>query len=164
MPLGPETTTFTRDVLGRFICSTWEEATADPDGIDVVVLGGGLYGGYCASKIYQLSRAALDDGNSETRDALRVLVLDAGPFVLPEHTANIPDLGFFDPAGDGPVFVGTGSNPPICKRCGASAGAANSRLSGRPIASAARGCTGVAGAHGFSRSTSPNGRPTWPTI
>ena len=47
-------TTLSRDVIARFICNTWEEATTDPDGIDVVVLGAGLYGGYCASKIYEL--------------------------------------------------------------------------------------------------------------
>lgn len=33
------------DILSQFVCNTWEEATADPDGIDVVVIGGGMYGG-----------------------------------------------------------------------------------------------------------------------
>lgn len=66
MPLTTEDTTFTRDVLGRYICSTWEEATADPDGIDVVVIGGGMYGGYCASKIYQLSREACQTARKGT--------------------------------------------------------------------------------------------------
>lgn len=112
MAIGPESTTFTRDVLGRFILNTWDEATSDSAGIDVVVLGAGLYGGYCASKIYQLSRAALGPSYARGRfDALRVLVLDAGPFVLPEHTANIPDLGFYDPGIGSPAYVGAGANP-----------------------------------------------------
>jgi hypothetical protein len=56
MPILTESTTFTRDVLGRYICSTWHEATADPERIDVVVIGAGMYGGYCAAKVYQESR------------------------------------------------------------------------------------------------------------
>jgi choline dehydrogenase-like flavoprotein len=106
MPVVTPSTVFTRDVLGRYICSTWEEATADPDGIDVVVLGAGLYGGYCAASIHQRSQERLGQ-------RLRVLVLDAGPFVVPEHTQNIPDLGFFDPGGEGPINVGPGSKPGV---------------------------------------------------
>src|SRR5579859_6487217 len=95
MAIVTESTTFTKDVLGRYICSTWDEATADPAVIDVVVLGGGMYGGYCAAKVYQESRVRFGDA----RKSLRVLVLEAGPFVLNEHTADVPDLGFFDPGG-----------------------------------------------------------------
>jgi hypothetical protein len=102
-----ESTTFTRDVLGRYVCSTFDEATANPEGIDVVVIGGGMYGGYCAAKIYQESQLRFGGG----RKGLRVVVLEAGPFVLNEHTADIPDLGFFDPAGAGPVNVQSGANP-----------------------------------------------------
>jgi choline dehydrogenase-like flavoprotein len=109
MPLLTESTTFTKDVLGRYICSTWDEATAAPEGIDVVVIGGGMYGGYCAAKIYQDSQLRFG-GN---RNGLRVIVLEAGPFVLNEHTANVPDLGFFDPGGQGTINVQSGSNPGI---------------------------------------------------
>jgi choline dehydrogenase-like flavoprotein len=105
MALTTESTSFTRDVLGRYICSTWDEATADPSGIDVVVLGGGMYGGYCAAKIYQESQQRF--GGSK---ALRIVVLEAGPFVLNQHSANIPDLGFFDPGGK-TLNVQSGSNP-----------------------------------------------------
>lgn len=115
MPVEPEFTTFSRDVFGRFSCSTWDEATQDPDGIDVVVLGSGMYGGYCASKIYELSRARFgqfeDDPNKRNSRALRVLVLEAGPFLIPEHGQNIPNFGLNDPAGSGTVEVGSGSNP-----------------------------------------------------
>ncbi len=107
MALLTESTTFTKDVLGRYICSTFDEATADPEGIDVVVIGGGMYGGYCAAKIYQESQLRLRGGRKD----LRVVVLEAGPFVLNEHTADVPDLGFFDPFGQGPVNVQSGTNP-----------------------------------------------------
>ena len=36
-------TSFSLDVLGRFICSTWEEASVNPD-FDVIIIGGGMYG------------------------------------------------------------------------------------------------------------------------
>ncbi|PYR97161.1 MAG: hypothetical protein DMG16_25630 [Acidobacteria bacterium] len=61
-----------------------------PEGIDVVVIGGRMYGGYCAGKIYQESRLRFGD----PRKALRVLVLEAGPLVLNEHTADVPGLFF----------------------------------------------------------------------
>lgn len=115
MPTEPEFTSFSRDVLGRFICSTWEEATSDSEGIDVVVLGSGMYGGYCASKIYELSRQRFgkiegkDEFDTDGFKALRVLVLEAGPFLVPEHGQNIPNLGLNDPG----IFlnVGAGSQP-----------------------------------------------------
>ena len=74
MPLMTESTTFTRDVLGRYHNNTWDEATSSPEGIDVVVLGAGMYGGYCAAKIYDLTERKF--GNK--LKALRVLVLEAG--------------------------------------------------------------------------------------
>jgi choline dehydrogenase-like flavoprotein len=109
MPLATESTTFTRDVIGRYICSTWEEATSDPGGIDVVVLGGGMYGGYCAAKIYELGKQYFD-GKFK---GLRILVLEAGPMSVPEHTQNVPNLGFFDPGLTNALNVGSGSNPGI---------------------------------------------------
>lgn len=109
MPLQTEATTFTKDVQGRYICSTWEEATSNPEAIDAVILGGGMYGGYCGAKVFDLSAERFGGD----RSALRVLVLDAGPYLVPGHTQNIPDLGFYDPAGEGPVDVGPGSNPGI---------------------------------------------------
>lgn len=104
-------TTLSRDVIARFICNTWEEATADPDGIDVVVLGAGLYGGYCASKIYELSRTRFGADENDKLKALRVLVLEAGPFLVPEHTQNIPNLGLFDPGIFNSNSVGSGAEP-----------------------------------------------------
>ena len=44
-------TSFAIDVLGRYICSTWDEATSN-DGLpfDAIVIGAGMFGGYCAKK------------------------------------------------------------------------------------------------------------------
>jgi len=99
---GVQRTTLSLDALGRFICNTWDEATSNPDDFDVVVIGAGMYGGYCAAKIFELSRQALPK-------PLRVLVLEAGPFLVPEHTQNLPSFGLFDPGGAEPVP--SGSNP-----------------------------------------------------
>jgi hypothetical protein len=82
-------TSFSLDVLGRFVCSTWDEATTDPD-FDVVVIGSGMYGSYAAAKIYSESA-------KPERTPLRVLVLEAGPFLVHEHGQNIPDLGLGNP-------------------------------------------------------------------
>ncbi|WP_291992896.1 family 16 glycoside hydrolase [Candidatus Accumulibacter sp. ACC003] len=107
MPLMSESTTFTRDVLGRYHNNTWDEATSSPEGIDVVVLGAGMYGGYCAAKIYDLTERKF--GNK--LKALRVLVLEAGPFLIPEHAQNLPNLGLNVPGGT--EYVGAGANPQV---------------------------------------------------
>lgn len=109
MPLKTQSTTFTQDVLGRYFCNTWDEATSNPEGIDVVVLGGGMYGSYCAAKIYELARQKFGDKFK----GLRVLVLEAGPFVVPEHGQNIPNLGLNDPGLTNALNIGSGANPSI---------------------------------------------------
>lgn len=109
MPLTTQSTTFTKDVLGRYFCSTWDEATSDSAGIDVVVLGGGMYGSYCAAKIYELARQQFGDKFK----GLRVLVLEAGPLVVPEHGQNIPNLGLNDPGLTNALNIGSGANPGI---------------------------------------------------
>ncbi len=81
-------TTFSHDMLGRWVCSTWPEVSGNGgDPFDVVVIGAGMFGGYIADKIY---RRGADIG-------LRVLVLDAGAFLLPTHVQNLPRLGLFGP-------------------------------------------------------------------
>ncbi len=48
-----QNTVFTTDVLGRFICNSWDEATQNGGvGFDAVVIGAGMFGAYCAEKIY----------------------------------------------------------------------------------------------------------------
>jgi hypothetical protein len=82
-------TTLGLDALGRFICNTWDEATANGTrAFDAVVLGAGMFGGYCADKIYRFGAA----------NNLKVLVLDAGPFLIPTHAQNLPAAGLNVPS------------------------------------------------------------------
>jgi choline dehydrogenase-like flavoprotein len=86
--VGIEKTSFTLDVIGRFTCNTDEEALAatnraDARPFDVVVVGGGSFGPILAENVYF-------DDKTHSR---RVLVLEAGPMVLPEHQQNLPVLG-----------------------------------------------------------------------
>lgn len=84
-------TSFSLDVMGRFVCNTFAEATTNLDfDFDVVVIGAGMYGGYTAAKLYS-------ESDVPGRAPLRVLVLEAGPFLVHEHGQNIPDLGLSNP-------------------------------------------------------------------
>lgn len=77
-----QSTTFSIDVLGRLSCNTWDEATLNGGAaFDVVIIGSGMYGAYCATKINRLSPNK------------RVLVLEAGSFLLAEHVQNLPRIG-----------------------------------------------------------------------
>lgn len=83
-PPDVQRTTLGLDVLGRFICNTWDEATANSTRLfDAVIIGGGMFGGYCADKIYRLGASS----------GLKILVLDAGPFLVPSHVQNLPHVG-----------------------------------------------------------------------
>ena len=74
-------TEFTLDVMGRYVCSTWDEATQNGGvAFDVVVIGAGMFGAYCAEKIYRNSNA-------------RILVLDAGSLLVTEHVQNLARIG-----------------------------------------------------------------------
>lgn len=84
-----QNTTFSIDALGRFLCSTWEEATLNGgQPFSAVVIGAGMYGAYCASKIVRGGSGA------------RVLVLDAGRFLVSEHVQNLANIGLNVP---GPI-------------------------------------------------------------
>ncbi len=51
-------TTLGIDVLSRFVCNTWDEATANGSRrFDAVVIGAVMFGGYCADKIYRFGAA-----------------------------------------------------------------------------------------------------------
>jgi choline dehydrogenase-like flavoprotein len=73
-----QSTTFSVDALGRFICNSWGEATGSGP-FDVIVVGSGMYGGYCAEKVFRRGK--------------RVLVLEAGPFLVSEHVQNLARIG-----------------------------------------------------------------------
>ena len=105
-----QTTDFTQDVLGRFICNTLDEAlrSTDPNGtrrrpdgsphspqndarpFDVIVVGGGSFGLAFAQHLFSV----------DATHSHRILVLDAGALVLTEHVQNLPILGLNVP---GPV-------------------------------------------------------------
>jgi choline dehydrogenase-like flavoprotein len=77
-------TAFSYDVMGRYICNNWQEILA-AQGLgsypfDAVVIGAGMYGAYCAEKLYRRG----------SPHALRILVLEAGAFLLPSHIQNLP--------------------------------------------------------------------------
>ena len=84
----PQYTDFTRDVLGRYICNGLDEAmNSTPEGnnrpdardFDIIVIGGGTFGSAIAQQLYANDRA----GNH------RILVLEGGPFFVPEHNQNM---------------------------------------------------------------------------
>src|SRR5215813_2406418 len=81
-------TEFSHDMLGRWVCNTWTEVSNNGGApFDVVVIGAGMFGGYIADKLY---RRAENIG-------LRILVVEAGSFLLPTHVQNLPRLGLFGP-------------------------------------------------------------------
>jgi hypothetical protein len=77
--------------MGRFLCNTLQEAfdsTAQTVGgrrrdFDVIVVGGGTFGAVVAEHLLV----------TDATRSRRILVLEAGPFVLPEHVQNMPFLG-----------------------------------------------------------------------
>lgn len=100
MPLGTESTSFTFDTQGRYLGNTLTEALhsagvpvglgtppADARPFDVIVLGGGSFGVILAQHLI-----ATDDTFSR-----RVLVLERGRYVIPEHEQNLPYTGGVTP-------------------------------------------------------------------
>jgi 3-keto-disaccharide hydrolase/GMC oxidoreductase len=88
-------TAFSIDILGRYICNTYDEAMNNGGfPFDAIVIGAGMYGAYIAEKIYRQGQ-----GN------FRVLVLEAGSFLVSEHVQNISRIGL-NPAG--PITVDPG--------------------------------------------------------
>ncbi|HEX8068824.1 MAG TPA: family 16 glycoside hydrolase [Pyrinomonadaceae bacterium] len=94
----PQTTDFTQDVFGRYVCNGMDEALnstdknrnrpngepqSDARPFDIIVIGGGSFGGTLAQHLL-----FADKTNSH-----RILVLEAGSLVLPEHVQNLPVLG-----------------------------------------------------------------------
>ena len=100
----PQKTDFSLDVFGRFVCDGLDEAlrSADtsvhPDArpFDIIVIGGGSFGAIFAEHLFR----------EDVTHRHRILVLDAGPFLLPEHVQNAPMMGITAP---GPVQNDPGS-------------------------------------------------------
>src|SRR5947208_2563596 len=77
-------TDFGYDVVPRYICNNWQEISAaqGPGAypFDAVVIGAGMFGGYWAEKLYRQGAGG----------ALRILLVDAGAFLLQSHIQNLP--------------------------------------------------------------------------
>ncbi|HST80813.1 MAG TPA: GMC oxidoreductase [Kineosporiaceae bacterium] len=73
-------TAFSIDAVGRFVANTYEEATASGP-FSAIVVGAGAFGAYCATEIRRSHPGA------------RVLVLDAGSFLVAEHVQNLGSIG-----------------------------------------------------------------------
>ena len=84
-------TDFSKDVLGRYVCNGLDEARASVAAggrpFDIIIVGGGSFGAVLAQHLLY----------SDRFHNHRILVLEAGPFVLPEHVQNLPTLGLFPP-------------------------------------------------------------------
>jgi hypothetical protein len=88
---GSQFTLFSLDNMGRFLCNTLQEArdsaaesvAGQRSDFDVIVVGGGTFGAVIAEHLFI----------TDATHSRRILVLEAGPFVLPEHVQNMPFLG-----------------------------------------------------------------------
>ena len=84
----PQQTDFSLDVIGRWVCNSLEEALLSTDKgadssarpFDMIIVGGGSFGSVLASHLF----------SADTSRSHRILVLEAGPFVFPEHVQNLP--------------------------------------------------------------------------
>lgn len=103
MPL--TVTAFTKDDAGRWVYNTVEEAKRGP--VDVLVVGGGSFGGILANELFGLEMPAAlgpqpvspiaDQAGNQANvrgdpahPPHRIVVLEAGPHGLPEHIQNLP--------------------------------------------------------------------------
>jgi choline dehydrogenase-like flavoprotein len=87
----PQSTDFTRDVIGRYVCNGLDEALLSTDtsiypdarAFDTIIIGGGTFGAVLAQQLF----------SADKERQHRILVLEAGPFVIPEHVQNLPMIG-----------------------------------------------------------------------
>jgi hypothetical protein len=95
----PETP-FTRDILGNYVCNSFSEAQ-NSGPFDVIIIGGGTFGLALAQDLlFRTQRqglGVLPEDSSWRPAGFRILVLEAGPFALPEHTQDIPNLQLYAP-------------------------------------------------------------------
>ena len=91
--MATDTTTFTKDVQGRYLCNSYFEAEAwRREGgrpFDILVIGGGTFGAAIAEHLWFRQ--------TQAGGGLRTLVVEAGLFTLPEHVQNTGILGLADP-------------------------------------------------------------------
>src|SRR6266851_8270926 len=93
MAITTEDTSFTHDILGRYVCNTFAEAK-NSGTFYIIIIGGGTFGLTLAQDLFERSRpfgAAIKPGN------YRILVLEGGPFTLPEHVQDLPSMSLASP-------------------------------------------------------------------
>jgi hypothetical protein len=93
MAITTEDTSFTHDILGRYVCNTFGDAKSSGT-FDAIIIGGGTFGLTLAQDLFERSRpagAAIKPGN------YRILVLEGGPFTLPEHVQDLPSMALASP-------------------------------------------------------------------
>ena len=108
MALTTESTTFTRDIIGRYLCNTFSEAMQSGP-FDVVIVGGGTFGLALAQDLFFRS----SPGTAKPAN-FRILVLEAGPYSLLEHVQDIANLQLSSPGAapdTSPIPLPTPSNP-----------------------------------------------------
>jgi NADH dehydrogenase FAD-containing subunit len=90
--LTPETN-FTHDILGRYVCNTFAEAK-NSGPFDIIIIGGGTFGLTLAEDLFERSRPL---GPAIKPVNYRILILEGGPFTLPEHMQDLPSMNLASP-------------------------------------------------------------------
>jgi hypothetical protein len=108
MAITTEQTSFTRDILGRYMCNTFSEAVQSGP-FDVIIVGGGTFGLSLAQDLFD--RTQQSAAGQIVPQNFRILVLEAGPLAVPVHVQDVPNLqiGFpaVKPDGGPPPSAGT---------------------------------------------------------
>ena len=166
----PQTTDFTRDTLGRFVCNDLNEAIASTLGgaspFHYIIIGGGVFGGTLASFLFGLDRSSeAFEPDPFPRYDSRILVLEAGPFLLTEHSQNLA-IGLGDPAessiADLRQGVPPGQQPPARNEVWGISWHSDQKFKGQPYTVGGKGLFWGGWAPRFLKSEMPTGPGLWP--
>src|SRR5207248_2768257 len=94
MAITTESTSFTKDIQGRYLCNEINEVNAWQGGggrpFDFIIVGGGTFGAAIAEHLWFRQK--------QSGGGLRTLVVEAGPFTVLEHVQNTGLRDFGDPS------------------------------------------------------------------